>query len=115
MKGGISHVGEEVLVRVRGCGLGISPLTHRDRGRGWGSVEGGRGDFLGHLLSARWVMGIQGLGTGVPPDHGSHFCPTQAVASQASELSQLNLCPLSLNEGPRPALMTSRAVVEVKC
>ena len=55
-------------------------------------------------LSGRRVMGIQGLGTRVPPDHGSHLCPTQAVAPQASELSQLNLCPLSLNEG----LMTSR-------
>lgn len=68
MKGGISHVGEEVLVRVRGCGLGISPLTHRDRGRGWGSVEGGRGDFLGHLLSlCQMGDGDTGLGDWSPP------------------------------------------------
>ena len=98
---------EEVLVRVRGCGLGISPLAHRDRGRGWGSVKGGRGDFLGHLLSL-WQTGDgdTGLGDWRPPDHGSHLCPTQAVAPQASELSQLNLCPLSLNEGLRPAFVS---------
>lgn len=63
-------------------------------------MEGGQGDLLGHPLSlCQRVMGIQGLGTRVPPDQGFHLCPTQAVAPQANELSQLNLCPLSLNEG----------------
>lgn len=92
-------------MRVRGCGLGISPLAHRDGGEAGGQWrEAEETSWATCSLSGRRVMGIQGLGTRVPPDHGSHLCPTQAVAPQASELSQLNLCPLSLNEG----LMTSR-------
>lgn len=58
-------------MRVKGCGLGISPLTHRDQGRGWGSVEGGQGDFLGHPLSlCQMGDGDTGLGDRSPPRPG---------------------------------------------
>lgn len=67
-------------------------------------MEGGQGraeetSWATCSLSARPVMGTQGLGTGVPQTVGPTSSPCRAVGPQPSELPRLNLGSSSLNEG----------------
>lgn len=67
-------------------------------------MEGGQGraeetSWATCSLSARPVMGTQGLGTGVPQTVGPTSSPCRAAAPQPSELPGLSLGSSSLNEG----------------